>query len=96
MILPYTFKLRHTQYTVTQLDAKSKHTGNTYPLSGAIDVATRHYGHKRSDAAIELTFWHEATHAILHDMGSVLWDDEKFVTQFSERLVKLINTARFK
>lgn len=96
MILPYSFKLRHTQYTVTQFDAKTKYVGNTYPLSGAIDVATRHYGHKRSDAAIELTFWHEATHAILHDMGCPLWADEEFVEDFSKRLVMLINTARFK
>jgi hypothetical protein len=41
------------------------------------------------------TFWHELTHAILHDMKSKLDYDEKFVTAFSQRLDQAINTAKF-
>jgi len=42
------------------------------------------------------TFWHEVTHAVLHDMHHPLWADEKFVTEFSERLNQVITTAKFK
>ena len=41
------------------------------------------------------TFWHELTHAILHDMNCKLTHDEKFVTAFSNRLDQAIKTARF-
>jgi len=41
------------------------------------------------------TFWHELTHAILHDMKCKLDYDEKFVTAFSQRLDQAIKTARF-
>ena len=41
------------------------------------------------------TFWHELTHAILYDMNSKLTHDEKFVTEFSNRLDQAIKTARF-
>lgn len=42
------------------------------------------------------TFWHELTHAILHDMGSALNKDEKFVTAFASRLNQAILTAKLK
>jgi len=41
------------------------------------------------------TFWHEVTHAILHDMGSPLYKNEKFVDGFSSRLNNVVLTARF-
>ena len=41
------------------------------------------------------TFWHELTHAILHDMGDKLTHNEKFVTAFANRLDQAIKTARF-
>ena len=41
------------------------------------------------------TFWHELTHAILHDMGDPRYKDEVFVTAFSSRLSKAIDSARF-
>ena len=41
------------------------------------------------------TFWHELTHAILYDMGNKLTHDEKFVTEFSDRLDQAIKTAKF-
>ena len=42
------------------------------------------------------TFWHELTHAILEDMGSDLYNDEKFISMFSDRLTNAITTAKFK
>ena len=41
------------------------------------------------------TFWHELTHAILYDMGCKLTHNERFVTEFSNRLDQAIKTARF-
>ena len=41
------------------------------------------------------TFWHELTHAILYDMSDKLTYDERFVTEFSNRLHQAITTARF-
>ena len=42
------------------------------------------------------TFWHELTHAILEDMGHSQALDEKFVTEFSQRLDQAIRSAKFK
>jgi len=64
---------------------------------GAKTISVAHYldniklsKHERSD-----TFWHELTHAILHDMDSRLVNDESFVTRFAYRLNNAINSAKF-
>ena len=41
------------------------------------------------------TFWHELTHAILHDMNHKLTFNEKFVIGFSQRLDQAIRSAKF-
>jgi hypothetical protein len=46
--------------------------------------------HERSD-----TFWHELTHAILHDMKHPLSADEVFVEKFSKRLNDAVHSAKF-
>lgn len=52
--------------------------------------------HKYSASDKANTFWHELTHAILHDMGrDKLNKDEAFVTAFADRLDQAIKTARF-
>jgi len=48
-----------------------------------------------TSAQMSDTFWHEVTHAILHDMGSKLYNNEKFVNGFSDRLNKVVLTAKF-
>ena len=48
-----------------------------------------------STAQLQETFWHEVTHAILHDMGHKLHTNERFVTDFSSRLSKAITSAKF-
>jgi hypothetical protein len=49
----------------------------------------------RSERQRSETFWHELTHAILHDMGSKLEANEQFVTEFSKRLNNAIHSAKF-
>ena len=52
--------------------------------------------HKYSASDKANTFWHELTHAILHDMGeNSLNHNEKFVSAFADRLDQAIKTARF-
>ena len=64
--------------------------------SNEIDVAKKDvHGFTFNKAERSETFWHEITHAILHDMKNKLSYDEKFVTAFSQRLDQAIKTARF-
>jgi hypothetical protein len=53
-------------------------------------------GKKFDDDKVQENFWHEVTHAILHDMGEHrLNGNEKFVVEFSKRLSQAIKSARF-
>lgn len=61
----------------------------------AIALNTPSGTHKYSASDKANTFWHELTHAILHDMKSKLNHDEKFVSAFADRLDQAIKTARF-
>jgi hypothetical protein len=63
----------------------------------SIDVAKQDVrGNKYGKDERSETFWHELTHAILHDMDEDrLNRDERFVTRFANRLAKAIETARF-
>ena len=50
----------------------------------------------RKPAEMHETFWHEITHAILHEMDETrLAFDERFVKQFGMLLSKAIDSARF-
>lgn len=70
---------------------------------GQFDVGINKLGwrsnvmHKKfAPKQVQETFWHEVTHAILHDMGrDTLNRDEKFFTEFAHRVTKGINTASF-
>ena len=74
------------------------------------DMARIYYDHSRIELGqfsnvtgkqfdadrVQENFWHEITHAILHDMGEdKLNANEKFVVEFSKRLSKAIKSARF-
>lgn len=62
----------------------------------SIDVAKQDVrGNKYGKDERSETFWHEITHAILHDMKNQLSYNEKFVTAFSQRLDQAIKTAKF-
>ena len=62
-----------------------------------IELAKRtHHGVPFRLSALEDTFWHELTHAILHSMGEhQLNNRESFVEEFANRLSAAIRTARF-
>lgn len=66
-------------------------------LHGRIYYGTRAIVvHKNPDKARERnTFWHELTHAILYEMGHAQCHDEKFVTEFADKLSGAIDSARF-
>lgn len=102
MKLPLELRIGRTWYTVIETTAIGEKAGWLNPQIGTLKVATGVWKkpadgcRARQPAEISETFWHEVTHAILHDMEHPLWKDEKFVTDFSKRLSKAIDSARFK
>ncbi len=96
MKLPSKLTVGKRRYGVQESWVKGRTMGWTWPFIALIEIAVHVRGKPRKPDAIAETFWHELTHAILHDMGSTLWRDEKFVTEFSKRLAKAIKTAEFK
>lgn len=94
MQIPITFKVGKQKYTVRTTDARGWITGQLHPSLGTITVATTYRMRPRKPREVALTFWHEVTHAILHDMGHPQWDDEQFVNDFSTRLNQVIHTAK--
>lgn len=96
MQLPKTIKVGRTTYSVQQPKSLPR-TALGHIDYGAKTISVAYYFDKiklskdeRSD-----TFWHELTHAILHDMNSRLVNDESFVTRFAYRLNNAINSAKF-
>jgi hypothetical protein len=88
MQIPSEFKLGRKKYSVALVSNLPKRVkGRVYPTQGMIQLSAAYSG-----VAAE-TFWHEVTHAILHDMGDTRWKDEKFVTEFSRRVYQVIKTA---
>ena len=99
MELPKKIKVGDRWYSVEIVETMERraHMGYVYYGTGAIEIAKKsNVTNKRySNEGVSDTFWHELTHAILYDMGSNLYSNEKFVTRFANRLSKAINTARF-
>jgi predicted SprT family Zn-dependent metalloprotease len=99
MELPKKIKVGDRWYSVEIVETMERraHMGYVYYGTGAIEIAKKsNVTNKRySNEEVSDTFWHELTHAILYDMGSNLYSNEKFVTRFANRLSKAINTARF-
>lgn len=91
MMIPKSFKLGKKRVDVAQYDKKRLYggaVGSFYYSIERMAIATR-----RPKREVNETFWHETTHAILHDMKHPLWNDEKFVTAFSKRLAQVVETA---
>lgn len=99
MNLPRKIKVGDRWYSVEIVETMQRKAqmGCVYYGTGAIEVATKSNTTDKpyTKAEVSDTFWHELTHAILYDMGSSLYKNEKFVTRFANRLSKAINTARF-
>lgn len=91
MELPRKVKVGKKWYTFHYKDMpKARTHGNCCFALFSIEVNTA-----APPAEVRDTFWHELTHAILHDMDHPLCKDEKFVTGFSNRLTKAIDSAKF-
>jgi hypothetical protein len=100
MEIPTSFKVGSTDYTVTRPRAIHRGSwGHIWPSMGVIMVATHSKGKPRPEKGPTgqgQTFWHEATHAILHEMGNKLCADELFVNTFAKHLNQIVETAKLK
>lgn len=97
MQIPTSFRISGKTYTVRVTDSfDSRYIGCINYTLGAITIALRHPRSKRMLAKDDVanTFWHELTHAVLKDMGSPLWCNERFVTAFADRLTEAVRTAK--
>lgn len=98
MIIPKKIKVGKTLYDVRWFKeiCKSEQVVRgvvEYDLN-KITMAKTDGKHRYSKKEKEETFWHELTHAILKDMKHELYDNEKFVIQFSQRLNDAIRSAK--
>lgn len=101
MIIPTRITVGNHKYsiqTVKYMPTKGVMGTVRYDL-GTIQLATHSNwtqpSRPYSQAQRQETFWHEVTHAILHDMGHHLYTNERFVTDFASRLSKAITSAKF-
>lgn len=95
--LPHACTVGKTRYTIRLYAAKNspRSYGQIVYAAAHINIANAVNGTPRSPGAVRGTFWHELTHAVLHEMGSALAQDEQFVSMFASRLHKAIETAEF-
>jgi hypothetical protein len=99
MRIPKQLKINKRRYkvdTVRHVPLKGT-MGETDHIKRLISVATHSNLSGRSFKSEEIidTFWHELTHAILYEMQSPLWRDERFVTKFASYLDEAIRTSKF-
>lgn len=96
MQLPKTIKVGRTRYSVQQPKSLPRMAlGHIDYESRTIRVAKQAHNKAVGTDERSDTFWHELTHAILHDMDSRLVNDERFVMRFATRLNNAINSAKF-
>jgi hypothetical protein len=98
MLIPKKFRLGRSTYTVRTQPVMGSPPGAMAELDllkHQITLAKKSSFTRRVFKREEVSdsFWHEVTHAILHDMGHPQWNDERFVTAFANRLNQVINTA---
>jgi hypothetical protein len=98
VLIPKKFKISGKTFTVKVIDTmpRPRRMGEFNATLCAIDIGTKSNvtGRVFKTEEVSDTFWHEVTHAILHDMGHPLWSNEKFVTRFANRLNEVVNTAK--
>ena len=97
MIIPKQVKIGRNKWHIKRVRAMPRkgHNGEADFLRRVLTVAThsKATGAKYPEAVASEVFWHELTHAILHDMNTSLTYNEKFVTAFAKRLNQAVNTA---
>ena len=99
MSLPKKVKVGNRWYSVEVVEAMRDKSimGRVNYTDRTIELGKRtHHGVPFKLSALHETFWHELTHAILDNMNRTeLNNDENFVEEFSTRLAKAIQSARF-
>ena len=99
MNIPKKIKVGDKWYSVDVVESMRNKTmmGEAHYPSQTITLGRKtHHGVPFKLSALHETFWHELVHAILHDMKEhELNEREQFVEEFSLRLARAINTARF-
>lgn len=97
--LPKKIRVGDNWYSVEVVEAmrNKSEVGRVHYDKRLIEIGKRtHHGIPLKLSALHETFWHELVHVILHEMGEhKLNERESFVEDFSYRLAKAINTARF-
>ena len=96
MLIPKKITVGKTTYTVIKVrHARKKNTlGTVDYTNGIIWLATHDtYNNEIGSDEMSDTFWHEITHAVLHNMKHPLRDDEKFVSMFGTLLADSIESA---
>ncbi len=97
--LPKKIRVGNRWYSVDVVESmrNKSEMGRVHYDKRTIELAKRtHHGVPFRLSALEDTFWHELTHAILHSMGEhELNNRESFVEEFANRLSSAIRTARF-
>ena len=102
LLIPHKMRVGRKKYLVRIVRRPTyrqhqKDVGMIDYVNKLIEVATHNKDGKDLTAACAYeTFWHELTHAILHDMKRyTLNRDEAFVEGFAKRLSTAILTAEF-
>jgi hypothetical protein len=97
MKIPKQVKIGRNKWHIKRVHAmpRKQHRGEADFLRRVLTVAThsKATGAKYPEAVASEVFWHELTHAILHDMNTSLTYNEKFVTASAKRLNQAVNTA---
>lgn len=100
MKIPTKIRVGRKQYSVEVIEAmlRKREMGRVHYGTQLIELGrtSNTTGKRYSNTQVLDTFWHEVTHAILEEMGRhSLNADEKFVTEFANRLTQVIKTAKF-
>ena len=99
LALPKRIKVGDNWYSVDVAESMRERSmaGEVHYGKRTITVARRSYhGVPLKLSSLHETFWHELVHAILDSMNeTALNNNESFVEEFSARLAKAIQSARF-
>ena len=98
--IPRRIRVGSRQYSIDIVETmlRKRDMARVYYHTNKIEIGkfSNVTGKQFDDNKVQENFWHEVTHAILHDMGEdKLNSNEKFVVEFSKRLSKAIKSARF-
>ena len=98
--IPRRIRVGARQYSIDIVETmlRKRDMARVYYRTNKIEIGqfSNVTGKQFDDDRVQENFWHEVTHAILHDMGeNRLNGNEKFVVEFSKRLSQAIKSARF-